>query len=295
MRVFVTGASGYVGTAVVAELIRSGHVVTGLARSEASAAALVAAGAEVRRGSLDDLDSLRDGAADADAVIHAAFKHNFDDYLAAADSDRVAIAALGEPLVGTGRPLIVTSGTAVLPPGRLGTETDDGVATAPRIASEQAALPFAERGVRVTVLRLPPTVHSSADKHGFLSTMIDADRKAGTAGYLGDGENRWPAVHRLDAARLYRLVLESDDPGLRVHAVADDGVRLRDIAEVIGAHLSLPVATVAADHFGWLGQFAGLDVPASSELTRRRLRWTPSQVGLLADLDEGHYFAEARV
>ncbi|MFF1676248.1 SDR family oxidoreductase [Streptomyces sp. NPDC058256] len=295
MRVFVTGATGFIGSAVVRELIDAGHQVLGLARSAESAASLTAAGAEVHRGALGDLDSLRAGAVAADGVIHTAFVHDFTDFANAARTDQRAIETLGEALAGTGRPFVVASGTAFAP-GRLVTE-EDGVPEAtvvPRV-SEQTALPFAGRGVRVSAVRLPPTVHGEGD-HGFVPMIIDIARTKGVSAYPGDGSNRWPAVHRLDAAHLFRLALEAAPAGARLHGVGEEGVPVRDIADVVGQQLKLPVTAVSreetADHFGWLGAILALDVPASSALTRKQLGWQPVQPGLIADLEEAHYFKD---
>jgi nucleoside-diphosphate-sugar epimerase len=292
MRVFVTGASGFIGSAVVSELIDAGHQVLGLARSASSADAVEAAGAHVHRGDLEDLESLRAGAESADGVIHLAFNHDFTDYAGAAETDRRAIDTLGAVLAGSDRPFVVTSGLAGFALGRTMTEDDAADPDSPR-ASEHAALAFASRGVRVAVLRLPPSVHGEGD-HGFVPRLIDIAREKGVSAYPGDGSNRWPAVHRFDAARLFRLALESAPAGARLHAIGDEGLPVRDIAGTIGRHLSLPVTAIApetaADHFGWLGVFFSLDVPASSALTRERLGWRPTQTGLLDDLEEGHYF-----
>ena len=292
MRVFVTGASGFVGSAVVSELISAGHQVLGLARSDASARALETVGALVHRGDIDDLDSLRTGAESADGVIHLAFKHDFTDYVGAAEADKNAIETLGGALAGSDRPMVVTSGLAGFALGRPMTEDDVASPDSPRF-SEQAALEFASRGVRVSVLRLPPSVHGEGD-HGFVPRLIDIAREKGVSAYPGDGTNRWPAVHRQDAARLFRLALESAPAGTRLHAIGDEGVPVRDIAAVIGRHLALPVTSVApesaAEHFGWLGMFFSLDVPASAAITRERFGWDPTRQGLLDDLEEGHYF-----
>lgn len=306
MRVFVTGASGWVGSAVVPELIAAGHEVTGLARSDASAAALTAAGARVRRGTLDDLAGLRDAATASDGVIHLAFKHDIafsGDFAGAADADRRAVETLGEALAGSGRPLVIASGTGGLTPGRLVTERDGaepaaetaGLGRGPqtRAGTAHVALSFAARGVRSSVLRLPPTVHGEGD-HGFLATLVGIARAKGVSGYVGDGASRWPAVHRLDAAHLFRLAVEQAPAGSVLHAVADEGVPAREIAGVIGRHLDLPVVSVrpeeADGHFGWLAAFFGQDSPASSALTRELMGWQPVQPGLLEDLDKGHYF-----
>jgi nucleoside-diphosphate-sugar epimerase len=294
MRVFVTGASGFIGSAVVPELVAAGHQVVGLARSDASAQAVEAAGAQAHRGDIEDLESLRVGAESADGVVHLAFNHNFDDYAGAAETDRRAIEALGEALAGSDRPLVVTSGLAGFDLGRPMTEDDAAPADSPRF-SEQAALAFTSRGVRVSVLRLPPSVHGEGD-HGFVPRLIDIAREHGVAAFPGDGSNRWPAVHRFDAARLFRLALESAPAGARLHAIGDEGVPVRDIAAVIGRHLRLPVTSIAPerafDHFGWLGRFFSLDVPASSSITRELLGWQPTRLGLLDDLEEGHYFRD---
>ena len=298
MRVFVTGATGFIGPAVVRELLGAGHQVTGLARSDRAAADLAAAGAEVHRGSLTDLDSLRAGAAEADGVIHTAYIHDFSptgDPAAAARTDGQAIQALGEALAGSGRPLVVASGSALLAPGRLATEDDDmpGDTPHPRV-SEQVALQFAGRGVRVAAMRLPPSVHGQGD-HGFVPALIGIARAKGLAAYVGDGSNRWAAVHRLDAARLFRLALQEAPAGARLHAVGDEGVPFRDIADVIGRHLNVPVTGISREeadgHFRGLTLFASMDVPASSALTQQRFGWHPAQPGLIADLDEGHYFS----
>lgn len=289
MRVFVTGASGFIGSAIVDELIAAGHKVLGLARSDAAAASLVAAGADVHRGSLEDIDSLRSGAAAADAVIHTAFIHDFSKFEANCETDRRAIEALGATLAGSHRPLIVTSGTGVArTPGRLTTEEDAPNSQIPRIASEHAAASVQAQGVRVSVMRLPQ-VHDPV-KQGLITYLIDVAREKGVSAYVGDGQNRWPAVHRLDAAHLYRIVLEKGSAGARYHAVDEEGVALRDIAEVIGQHLNVPVVSKspeeAADHFGWLAHFAAFDIPASSQRTREQLGWRPTGPGLISDLQQ---------
>jgi nucleoside-diphosphate-sugar epimerase len=358
MRVFVTGASGWIGSAVLPELIGAGHEVVGLARSDTAAATLAAAGAEVRRGTLDDLDILRDAAEGAEGVVHLAFKHDIafsGGFQSAAEADRRAVETLGAALAGSGRPLVLASGLAGLAPGRVATERDglpeqpaagrgvsreqpvtgrgsfsersatghddpreqpvtergglrehDGLPE--RVAAEQAgpaaapqsgprfrmgtahvALSFAGRGVRSSVLRLPPTVHGDGDP-GFLARIVGIARERGVAGYLGDGANRWPAVHVLDAAQLFRLALERASAGSVLHAVGDEGVPIRAVAEVIGRQLGLPVAEVAPEHFAWLGGFLAMDTPASAALTRDLLDWQPAQPGLLDDLGKGHYF-----
>ena len=296
MRVFVTGATGWVGSAVVRDLIEAGHQVLGLARSQAGEQALAAMGASVQRGELDDVDSLRSGAAACDGVIHTAFKHDFSEFQANADLDRRAIEAIGEVLAGSDRPLVTTSGTlmiAMVKPGRLGTEDDAPNASTPRVPSELATLSLASRGVRSSVIRLPPSVHADGDK-GFMPRIIDIARETGVSAYIGDGTNRWPAVHRLDAARAFRLALEKGEAGSRYHAVGDEGVPVRELAEVIGRRLNLPTVSKsseeAAGHFGFLAMFLGLDAPASSALTRKRLDWTPTHRGLIADLEAGGYF-----
>jgi nucleoside-diphosphate-sugar epimerase len=293
MRVFLTGASGFIGSAIVPELIGAGHQVLGLARSDAAAAAVAAAGAEVHRGALNDLDSLRAGAAASDGVIHTAFIHDFSDLPASARTELRTIETLGAELAGSDRPLVITSGTAALPAGRVGTESDEPDRTsagAHRIPSEDAVLALATRGVRSSVVRPAPSVHGEGD-HGFVPILIGIARDKGVSGYVGDGANRWPAVHRLDAARLYRLAVESAPAGSILHAVAEEGVPTRDIAEVIGRHLDLPVAAVEPEHFGWLGGFFAADIRASSGLTRELLGWQPTHPGLIEDLDQGHYFA----
>jgi nucleoside-diphosphate-sugar epimerase len=299
MRVFVTGATGYIGSAIVADLIDAGHHVTGLARSDAAAAALAAAGVRAHRGALDAAGSLRSAAAASEGVIHAAFQNvgPDTDFAAACAADLRAIETLGEALAGSGRPLVITSGTALLPPGRLGTEDDAAVPGTPRAASEEAALSFADCGVRVSVVRLAPSVHSGeADKKGFVPSMIGFARTKGVSAYVGDGSNRWPAVHQLDAARLFRLALESAPAGLRLHGAAEEGVPFRDIADVIGAQLNLPVTAISAeeakDHFSFLAPFVSIDNPTSSAITREQLGWQPKQPGLIADLEEGHYFKD---
>lgn len=291
MKVFVTGATGWVGSAVVAELIHSGHQVTGLVRSSDKAAALTASGAAALHGTLDDLDLLRRAASEADAVVHTAFNHDFSRFAQSAQQDRIAIETLGSVLKGTPRPLLVTAGLAHIAPGRVATEQDVAPAELgyPR-QSEAAANALTAQGVRACIVRLAASVQGSGD-HGFIAAMIALAREKGVSAYLGDGQNRWASVHRSDAARLYRLALEQANPEPIYHAVADESICCKDIAAVIGEQLGLPVESREREHFGWLANFLGADMPASSVHTRARLGWTPCGPDLLTDLRQGDYFA----
>lgn len=301
MRIFVTGASGWIGSAAVPELLAAGHEVVGLARSDASADALRTAGVGIHRGSLDDLDSLRSGAQEADGVIHLAFKHDFDAYSASGLAERAAVETMLGALEGTGKPFLFASGLAMLTPGRVATERDASPYSgpeSPRGGAEQLALSAADRGVRPVALRFAPTVHGVGD-HGFTAMLAQTARRTGVAGYIGDGGNRWPAVHRSDAGRLIALALEealAGPPALPVvHAAAEEGIPAREIAEALGAALGVPTASIppeeATDHFGWLGGFFGADIPASSTLTRERLGWTPNGPTLTQDIAAGAYSA----
>lgn len=292
MRVFVTGATGFIGSAVVNELISAGHHVLGLARSKDKASALAAAGAEVLHGSLEDIDGVTCAAAGSDGVIHLAFNHDFSKFVANCEDDRRVVTALGSALGGSDRPLLVTSGTLIASsvPGQPATEQDKAASatTIPRAASEEAAMAAAEKGANVSVVRLPQ-IHDTA-RQGLITYAIAIAREKGVFAYIGDGHHRWPAAHVLDTARLYRLALEKAARGATYHAVAEEGVSLCDMAEVLGPRLMLPVKSISAKeaeaHFGWLAPFAGHDAPASSALTRQRLNWTPKERGLLADLAE---------
>jgi nucleoside-diphosphate-sugar epimerase len=307
MRVFVTGASGWIGSATVPELIGAGHQVIGLARSDASADSLAAAGAEAYRGSLDDLDGLRSAAAASDGVIHLAFKHDIaftGDFKGAGEADRRAIEAMGEALAGSDRPLLIASGTLGVLPGQVATERDGhgamvaahGEGPGIRQATAEYTISLASQGVRSSVVRLPPTNHGDGD-NGFIAFLVGIARAKGVSAYIDDGTNRWPAVHRLDSGRLFRLAVEQAPAGSTLHAVAEDGVPIRDIAEVIGRHLDLPVVSISPDeageHFTWMAGFLGADSPASSTLTQELLDWHPTHPGLIEDLDEGHYFRDA--
>jgi nucleoside-diphosphate-sugar epimerase len=296
VRVFVTGATGYIGSAVVQELLGAGHQVVGLARHDESARALEAARVEVRQGSIDDPAGLAAGAADAEGVVHLAFRHDFGDFAAAAQQDYEAVAAMARALEGSVRPLVIASGVAGVRPGQVLAENDPGdpATSGPRNLTEAMLIAASEQGVRSVAVRLPPTVHSSADRHGFVPRIIAVARLHGRSAYVGAGTQRWCAVHRLDAARIFRLALETAPPGTRLHAVGDPGVQFRAIAETIGRHLGVETESLspsdAQKRFDWLAALVGADIPASSAATQAQLRWTPSQPGLLADLDEGHYF-----
>jgi nucleoside-diphosphate-sugar epimerase len=296
MRVFLSGATGFIGSAIVPELINAGHQVIGLTRSDAGAHSLLKAGAEVHRGSLEDLESLRSGAAKSDGVIHCAFHHDFSDrsrFAASSELDKHAIDALGSALAGSDRPLIVSSGIGPWAPGRLTTENDDPPAQSPMLrVSEQTGLSQASKGVKAGVMRLPQ-VHNTV-KQGLVTSLVAIAREKKVSAYVGEGINRWPAAHVLDVARLYRLALEKHEPGAKYHAVAEEGVRLRDIAEAIGRGLQVPAVSIspeeASAHFGFFAMFAGLDLAASSAITKQRLGWRPTGPGLIADLEQMSYF-----
>jgi nucleoside-diphosphate-sugar epimerase len=293
MRIFLTGATGFIGSAIVPELINAGHQVLGLTRSDAGAQSLIAAGAEVHRGNLEDLESLRSGAAKSDGVIHTAFIHDFTKFKENCEIDRRAIETLGDALAGSNRPLLVSSGIGALAPGRLATEDMEAPfnPAMPRV-SEQTGLAQISRGVNVSVVRLPQ-VHDTV-KQGLITYAVALAREKGVSAYVGDGSNRWSAAHVLDVAHLYKLALEKHESGSRYHAVGEEGVSMRHIAEVIGRGLKLPVVSLSPEeaqaHFGWLAVFAGLDMPASSAQTQRRLGWRPTGPGLLADLEQMRYF-----
>lgn len=296
MRIFLTGATGFIGSAVAQELIRAGHEVIGLARTDAAARLLADAGVRAHRGSVEDLESLHQGATESDGVIHTAFNHDFSRFRESCENDRRAIETLGSALGRSSRPLVITSGTALLA-GKLVTEDarhTPGPDAVPRVASEEAADSVASKGARVAVVRLPPSVHGDGD-HGFVPALINFARNKGVSAYIGDGANRWPAVHRLDAARLFRLVAESDFAGgSRFHGTAEEGVPFKRIAEVIGRRLNVPLVSrtpeQAAEHFAFFAHFVALDAPASSRRTREVLDWQPTQPGLIADLDRPEYF-----
>lgn len=308
MKILVTGASGWIGSAVVPELINAGHNVIGLARSDASARALTIAGAKVQRGSIDDLDILKRAATESDGVIHLAFKHDLafsGNFIGAATADRRAVEVLGEALNGSGKPFVIASGVLglIAMPGHIATE-EEGLVSTPtttsldsgfdtRRGTAHIALTLASKGIRSSVVRLSPTVHGEGD-NGFMAALVNIARLKGTSGYIGDGSSRWPAVHRLDAAQLFRLALEKAPAGSTLHGVAEEGIRTRDIAVMIGRHLHIPVVSIlpedAAEHFGFLANFFALDTPASSQKSRTLLDWHPTHLGLLEDLNEGYYY-----
>ncbi len=294
MKIFVTGASGWIGSATTAELLAAGHQVLGLARSDASADTIAAAGAQVLRGDIDDLDSLRKGAEQSDGVVHMAYNHDFSQMEAAARTDEAAIGAIGDVLAGSNRPFAIASGVIGMAADHIITEQDTpDPATHPRVANAAATLALADRGVRSIVVRFAPTVHGPGD-HGFIARLVEIAREQKVSGYVGDGTNTWPAVHRSDAGLLVRLAVEKATPGSVWHAVAEEGVALGQVAEVIGRHLDLPVVSVPAERalerFGWLGRFLGLDTQVSSARTQQLLDWAPTHPGLLADLEQGSYF-----
>lgn len=292
MRVFITGAAGFIGTATTRELIANGHQVVGLARSDDNARALENLGAEVHRGALEDLDSLREGANKTDGTIHLAFIHDFSKFAENGQIDKHAIEAMGEALAGSRKPFIVTSGTLFVAPGRIATEEDPVMPGLPRV-SETAGLALAARGVRAMAVRLPQ-VHGGDGRCGLVNWVLNIAREKGVSAYVGDGGDRWSGAHRLDVARLYRLALEEGVAGKSYHAVADEGVTVRDIAEIVGRHLELPVASIApekaSEHFGMMAPFVGRDGAASSALTRQWLGWKPTQIGLIADISRPGYF-----
>ena len=293
MRVFITGGTGFIGSAIVEDLLAAGHQVLGLARSDASAKVFESLGVEVLRGSLDDLDTLKHGAANSDGVIHCAFIHDFSNFASSVKKDQLAIQTLGAALEGTNRPFIISSGILGLANNRLATEQDPpNLKTSPRGIAEQMAISFSSKGVRSAVIRLPPSVHGKGD-HAFVPRMIGIAREKGVSAYIGDGLNHWPSVHRVDVARLYRLALEKGTAGATYHGVADEGIPFRDIAEVVGKHLNVPVVSKsieeANDHFGFLGLFVQFDGPASSKLTQQELGWQPTQSSLLADMEQNYF------
>lgn len=295
MRVFVTGATGFIGTAVVKELINSGHQVLGLARSDVAAKSLIAAGAEVHMGSLEDLESLKSGAALADGVIHTGFIHDFSNFKESCEVDRRAIEALGSALMGSNKPLIITSGTGLVTSVEIATENDVPPSNSmnPRVATEEATKAVSELGVNVSLLRLPPSVHGDGDL-GFVPMLINIAREKGISAYIGEGDNLWPAVHVLDAAHLFRLALENGVSGPCYHGIAEEGVKFKEIAEVIGKHLNVPVVSLTAEeapkHFTWFTHFAGLNCPSSSKITQEKLKWSPTHTTLITDIDRDSYF-----
>ncbi|MDR1073563.1 MAG: SDR family oxidoreductase [Treponema sp.] len=299
MKIFVTGATGYIGSAVVKELVAAGHEALGLARSDKAAAALAAAGVAAHRGSLEDLESLKSGVAMSDGVIHTAFLHDFSNFAAACETDRRAIEAIGATLENSNRPFVIASGLAGLNPGGVATEEIAAAPptfSTPRSATETALIEMASRGVRSAAVRIAPTAHGPGD-HGFISQIIKIAQTKGISAYIGDGNNRWPAVHVLDAAKLFRFALEKAPAGTRVHAVAEEGIPFREIAAVISRRLQAPLVSISAEeaagHFGWLGNIIGLDTPASSVITQKSLNWRPSQPSLLSDMNSDAYFVSA--
>jgi nucleoside-diphosphate-sugar epimerase len=294
MRILVTGASGWIGSASTAQLLAAGHHVLGLARTDEAAAKVAALGAEVVRGSLDDLAGLRAAAAQADGVVHLGYNHDFSQMAAAANTDRAAIDVFADVLQGTGGPLLIASGTLGLAPGRVGTEADMPAAGVhPRVANAAYTLGLAGRGVRSLVVRFAPTVHGAGGDHGFVAVLARTAREKGVSAFIGEGANRWPAVNRLDAARLVQLAVDKAPPGTVLHAAAEEGIATRDIAAALGKFLAVPVESIPADrareHFDWLGMFFGADAPASSARTRELLGWTPTHPSLLDDIAAGHY------
>ena len=301
MRIFVTGATGFIGSAVVHELLVAGHQVLGLARNDAAVDTLTKMGVEAHRGDLKHPESLAAGASACDGAIHLAFGADFSDIAETFKLDLLAINAMGDALAGSNRPFVVPTGTMVLKPGQLGTENDAGdpaSAAGFRVNSENAALAWASKGVRASIVRLAPAVHGENDKHGFIPTLISTAREKGLSAYVGEGQNLWPAVHRLDAARVFRLALENGTAGLKYHAVGEEGIAVRSIAEAIGRQLKVPVVSqsteAAAEHFGWFSSIIATDNPTSNALTQQSLGWQPRQTGLLADLREAHYFRSSR-
>ena len=293
MRVFVTGATGFIGSAIVDDLLAAGHQVVGLARSDTSAKLLESRGVEVLRGSLDDLDVLKHGAASSDGVIHCAFIHDFTDYVGSVKKDQLAIQTFGAALEGTNRPLVISSGILGLANNRIATEEDKAnVEKLPRGLAEEMTVSLSSKDVRSSVIRLPPSVHGKGD-HGFIPRIIAIAQEKGVSAYIGDGLNRWPSVHRVDVAQLYRLALEKGTAGAKYHGVADEGIPFRDIAEVIGKCLNIPVVSKpveeAIGHFGFLGQFVQFDSPASSKHTKQEFGWKPTQNSLLADLEQNYF------
>ena len=293
MRIFVTGASGFIGSNVVPELLQHGHTVLGMARSDDGAAKVAAMGADVLRGTLDDLDILKQGAADSDAVIHLAFKHDFSDFATNMASDRAAVEAFAGALAGTGHPFSIASGVAGLKFGSISTELDGQLEEDGPMAARRNTgiftLALKDKGITSSIVRLSPTVHDQG-KEGFIGHMVDVSRESGVAGYVGDGSQRWPTVHVKDAAVLFRLAIEKAPAGSTLHAVGEGAVTIRSIAETIGRHLDIPVQSVEAEHYGWLGPFLSMDTPSSNDLTRTLLDWEPTHPGLIADLDDGHWF-----